>query len=354
MVGFVVILGLILTGSLLSSLADDFEDRGEDFVRDQEEFVRDQLDRFEDGQDPAAPADAGVVRAGGAGDDLLRGGAGDDRMVGNLGDDTLEAGAGDDRLFGRSGDDQLFGEGGDDSLFGENGFDLLTGGAGDDLLNGGEGADVLEAGIGNDTLGAGTGDDTLRGDTGNDQLSGGFGQDLLQGGPGADTLQGDGSSDMVDGGTGGDIVNGGEGDDIVIGYARPDGVAFVNGQDPVFLTTDIDDPDELIGGAGDDQLILGRGDAAYGTDGEDNFVLGPWMTGSADTGVIADFEPAGEEILILVPETYTGAGVVEIVAENQDALVRMDGQSYALVIGAAGSLTPAMVSVVFTPSVVAA
>ena len=77
------------------------------------------------------------------------------------------------------------------------------------------------------------------------------------------------------------------------------------------------------------------------------------MTGSTDAGVIADFEPTGEEIVIVVPENYAGPATVSILPDGPDALVQMDGQTYARVTGAASTLTASMVSVVFSQFVVA-
>ncbi|MDP5350278.1 MAG: hypothetical protein NWQ32_18105 [Paracoccaceae bacterium] len=174
----------------------------------------------------------------------------------------------------------------------------------------------------------------------------------MQGNGGADTLEGDSGDDVLEGGAGNDLLNGGDGSDVVIGIVRPDGTSVVSGGERILPATDVVDPDMLYGGEGEDLMILGRGDIAYGGGGEDNFAVGTWMTASTDTGVIADFEPTGEEILVLLPDTYTGAGVVTIQGEGADALVRVDGQTYARVTGAAGALTPAMVSVVFSPFVV--
>ncbi len=192
----------------------------------------------------------------------------------------------------------------------------------------------------------------MRGGAGDDALLGGVGDDLLQGNGGADTLDGEGGDDILEGGAGTDLLYGGEGSDVVIGIQRPDGATVVSGGEQILPATDVVDPDTLFGGAGEDLMILGRGDTAFGGGGEDNFTVGTWMTASTDTGIIADFEPTGEEILVLLPQTYTGAGVVTILGESTDALVQVDGQTYARVTAAAGTLTPAMVSVVFTPFVV--
>ena len=295
MVELLLVMGLIATGSLLSGLFGDDED-----------------------DTSSNPEEPGLQLRGGPEDDLLTGGAGDDSMVGNLGNDTLNAGDGDDLLLGRSGSDLLSGESGNDSLFGENGSDQLSGGEGDDLLDGGAGMDLLIGGLGNDVL---------RGEQDDDALEGGLGSDSLFGGAG---------------------------DDVLIGYTRPDGAAISGTAGPVFGDADTVDPDTLDGGDGEDLLILGRGDTAFGGAGQDAFLTGSWMTGSADTGIIADFQPVDDEILILLPEDYAGAEVITIEADGADALVRMDGQTYARVTGAAATLTPAMVSVVLTPNVVAA
>jgi Ca2+-binding RTX toxin-like protein len=296
---------------------------------------------------------AGVRLRGGPLDDVLTGGVDNDTLIGNLGDDTLVGAAGDDELSGRSGNDHLFGGDGNDTLSGENGDDQLFGGAGFDLLQGGEGADFLHGGNGNDTLEGGAGVDTLRGGAGDDLMLGGLDDDLLIGGQNNDTLFGGAGDDVLEGGPGSNSMVGGDGDDLLIGYTRPDGASLFGKIDPnvssselAFGTTDALDPDTLEGGEGEDMLILGRGDTAFGGAGEDVFVTGVWMTGSTDTGVIADFEPTGEEILILVPGDYAGAGVVTIVADGADALVTMDGQTYARVTGAAATLTIGMVSVV--------
>lgn len=271
------------------------------------------------------PDTTGLRLVGGPGDDLLTGGAGNDTLIGNLGDDTLSGARGADLLFGRGGDDLLTGGAGDDTLWGENGTDQLYGGAGQDLLYGGAGSDALFGGAG---------DDTLHGDAGDDVLEGGAGQDMLYGG---------------------------DGDDVLIGYLRPDGTAVGDAQGDTqgeapeqrYATTDTLDPDTLYGGAGEDLLVLGRGDVAYGGEGEDTFLLGPWMTGPDDTGTIADFDASGEEILIIVPLDYAGETQIDVETDGADAILRMDGQIYARITDAAQTLTPAMISVAFSPFVTA-
>ena len=212
--------------------------------------------------------------------------------------------------------------------------------------------EVLEQG-GDDTLEGGAGDDILRGMEGDDLLNGGSGEDELVGGAGQDSLNGGDDDDGLEGGADQDILRGGAGDDILVGYLRPDGVSLLQEGERLFPSTDMIDPDTLEGGEGEDLMILGRGDVAYGGAGEDIFTVGTWMAGDVAGGTIADFEPTGEEIVILVPSGYTGAAVVEVVPDGADALVRMDGQTYVRVAGAAVTLTAGMINVAFAPAVTA-
>lgn len=74
------------------------------------------------------------------------------RPGGTKASDTLEGGSGRDTLEGFNGDDALFGNRGDDALFGGSGKDLLSGGEGDDFLLGGSGDDRFDGGPGYDTV----------------------------------------------------------------------------------------------------------------------------------------------------------------------------------------------------------
>lgn len=183
---------------------------------------------------------------GGEGDDVLRGGSANSTLIGANGNDILigglsgDAGFGGDQLYGDSGRDQLFADGATllagrwiakslehadvESLAGAlNALadaDVLSGGPDDDILYGGGGMDLLLGGDGNDTLSGAECIDLLFGQAGDDALFGGTGDDYLNGGRGRDKLSGN------------------DGDDILYGG-------------------DLNEMDELRGGAGSDQFVFG-------------------------------------------------------------------------------------------------
>jgi Ca2+-binding RTX toxin-like protein len=199
----------------------------------------------------------------------------------------IRLGAGDDTLTATEVEDDLTVDAGDgnDIVRTGSGDDLVRGGAGDDLLDGGEGDDVLQGGDGNDRLLGGLGDDFLFGGSGNDTLIGGEGNDLLDGGDGLDTADysaetGDLTLDLVTGkATGSDIgVDTLQNIEIVIGGAGNDRIVIGAGH-------------TAIGGAGDDsiEVTAGAGAAATvdGGEGTDTIKLVGTGTGSlaASTGV---------------------------------------------------------------------
>jgi Ca2+-binding RTX toxin-like protein len=232
-------------------------------------------------------------------------------------------------------------------LFGEADEDTLQGGAGNDLLVGGDDDDSISGGDGDDRLRGGSGDDTMLGEAGDDLLLGGAGDDLMQGGIGSDALEG---------GRGADRLEGGGGDDLLVGLTLANGENVLQseatGTDPESWGADLVDRDTLSGGEGDDLIIMGRGDTALGGAGADSFLVGPWMD-AADTGVISDFDPALDNVAVFLPNSYQGAGTISIGTEGADALVRVDGAVFARVTGAAGALTPAMVSLTTTQDLTA-
>jgi hypothetical protein len=96
-----------------------------------------------------------------------------------------------------------------------------------------KGADELTMNDGNNRVYVRAGDDMVDGGGGNDRLRGGRGDDTLLGGAGDDRLKGGQDDDYLDGGEGDDRIN-----------ARGDG----------------GDPDEVVCGAGEDTVLLGRND----------------------------------------------------------------------------------------------
>ncbi|MEP3035479.1 MAG: calcium-binding protein, partial [Pseudoruegeria sp.] len=143
------------------------------------------------------------------------------------------------------------------------------------------------------------------GGDGYDHLIGGEGDDILSGGAGDDTLEGGFDNDEVTGGLGQDAIMGGGGDDILSGVV----------QDPQ-SGEDLHERDYLNGGVGDDTIQVGNDDVVTGGEGQDNFLLGDWISdGSAAT--IMDFNAAQDSLLI----QYDGISEVEpeVTIESSDA-----------------------------------
>lgn len=271
---------------------------------------------------------------------------------GDSGSDTLTGGGGPDLLDGRGGNDALGGRGGDDTLIGGGGFDNLTGGSGDDLLDGGRGADLLDGGPGDDTLEGGAREDALFGGTGDDSLSGGDVDDELFGGAGDDVLNGDAGGDGLYGGAGNDTLAGGEGDDVLYGVdlideaiLTPEAASGVISEEDFAEFIDLDgDPEEadvLDGGGGNDVLLVGANDVVTGGNGQDDFVLGDWVT-PGNPVTITDFDP-DMDILIFAHEGATPPDDVRLgVSQNGDFVLRSDAGILARLPGTAGAgLTPA-------------
>ena len=196
--------------------------------------------------------------------------------------------------------------------FGGAGNDLLLGGAAANTLGGGWGNDVLRGNGGNDTLAGGDGDDVVDGGTGQDSLSGGVGNDTYLVDDAGDVAveAADAGSDtvfvvangwtvganievarlfagatQVTGGAGADIivanaaavsaVAGGAGDDVLWGggnlaHTLDGGVGddIIRGQDS---------PIRMIGGAGNDQFVIGHLDVT----------INETATGGIDTAWVA-------------------------------------------------------------------
>lgn len=246
------------------------------------------------------------------------------RQMGTAAGDILNGGNGDDTLMGGDGRDVLAGSGGDDLLWGGSGEDGLDGGAGDDLLHGRADNDVITAGGGNDTLRGGVGDDQLAGQSGDDLMAGGLGNDTLLGGEGDDTALGGPGDDWLEGGWGDDALSGGAGDDTVDGGAGNDTLNAGTGAD--FLN----------GGAGDDVLRLTPGTMATGGDGADRFELMPFA-GDADAATVADYDPASDRLVVMLDGQGDGPPPeVSVQDAGEDALILVDGQMVARVVGAAG------------------
>lgn len=264
-----------------------------------------------------APASAGCLIAGGAGNDVLNGPGGGCVLEGGDGADTINGGSGNDTVRpGASGtsdvDTITFGGGYDvidyatesvvpgvsgisgvqasaapgaavwcyslgvgatsarkfvagqehldhyvdapEHMIGTMVADTLCGGGSGTTIEGRDGNDVLIGGAGNDVLHGQDGNDLLNGQAGADHLFGGEGSDNLNGGAGNDHVDGEGGDDShVRGGGGSDTILGGPGNDVL------DEVAFST----IMQGTpgdELDGPDVLDGGPGIDRIDGGAGD----------------------------------------------------------------------------------------------
>jgi Ca2+-binding RTX toxin-like protein len=194
-------------------------------------------------------------------------GAGNDLIVGSSANNVLIGGAGNDTIRGQQGNDTIKGDAGDDSLDGGDGDDWFDGGAGGDIITGGEsaganwGKDTLDYSARTANLNINTTDDQANdGEAGErdniawdvDLIKCGKGNDHVvaranvSGGDGNDTLEGVWGGNTFDGGAGNDVLRAKEDDDVY----------WIDDPTPHVGTT----PSILLGGAGDDRLVAGRGD----------------------------------------------------------------------------------------------
>ncbi len=329
-----------------------------------------------DGADMLFGGTGDDLLAGGAGDDRITGGAGDDTIDGDAGDDLAFGGAGGDDIDGGDGADILFGDlgeatpeaiaslqptiggndrieggAGDDVLVGGSGADRLAGGAGDDILLGdhgrvtldGAGAalrvestnplqgndDVIEAGgganaiiggAGADTVTAGAGDDDIIGDIGVIAFADGTAEadDLLSTDGaigGEDAIDAGSGANAIIGGAGADTITAGAGADVVLGdhgrIAR-DAARALERLSTAFETFGGDDA--IATGAGDDDVIGGRGADAIATGAGDDAVVG-------DIGVISHDGASvdNHDLFALLPE-IGGNDVIEA-GDGDDAVI---------------------------------
>ncbi len=270
----------------------------------------------DDGVDSLLGGDGDDLLDGGRGADRLEGGGGADDVDGSEDADALLGGDGPDRLDGGDGSDDLTGDAGADTLDGGDGDDRLDGGADADALDGGSGNDAATGADGDDTIVGGEGADDLAGGAGFDLVSyaaqtaaltisidgaaddgadgehdvvrpgvehvqGGAGPDRIIGSPAAERLDGGAGDDVLDGGTGPDTLIGADGIDTVTYASRTAAVTatigaggagqagegdvvdasiehLTGGSGPDRLTGALGESNNLVGGPGDDLLVIAR------------------------------------------------------------------------------------------------
>jgi len=259
----------------------------------------------------------------------IEGGEADDRLEGNTGDDFIDGHAGDDVMNGRAGDDTIFGRDGEDVLVGEAGDDMLCSGDGEDFVTGNTGHDLIEGQGDNDFLSGDYGWDTVRGDEGDDTVIGGRGVDVVVGGDGDDVVYGGiienlplnltELTELRDGGSLSDLNGGIEMRDDSIG-------------------------NELWGGTGDDDLILGSGDVADGNNGDDTYHIMSEQKGDV-VPVISSFVPSDDAITVIVDDVEDDADI-SVSDDGNDAVIRMGDTVLARVSGGAGTVTATDISLI--------
>ncbi|WP_298857181.1 calcium-binding protein [uncultured Sulfitobacter sp.] len=253
--------------------------------------------------------------------DRLEGDQGRDFIDGLEGDDVMNGRAGDDIIFGREGEDVLQGEDGDDMLCSGDGDDIVTGNRGQDLIEGQEGDDFVSGDYGWDTVRGDEGDDTVLGGRGFDIVGGGFGDDLVFGG----IIQGvplnlEELTELRDGGSLADI-NGG-----------------INMRDDSL-------GNELYGGFGDDNLVLGSGDIADGNEGDDTFHVMSEQIGENGAAVINNYSVSEDAITIIVDDVDAAAEIT-VADENGNSVISLNGVRLAVVDGTAGTIAASDVSLI--------
>ncbi|MBY5932319.1 hypothetical protein KUV51_04840 [Tateyamaria omphalii] len=300
------------------------------------------FDDDDDNETAAASEPEGVVRNGTDDADTIDGTDGTDLLSGGAEDDTLSGGASSDTLEGGTGDDLLEGNGGNDRLLGQADDDVIVAGGGNDVAAAGSGNDFVQGRGGDDTLNGSLGIDWLEGNDGNDSASGGFGNDTILGGDGADTLNGEGGNDiLISGELSGTPFATEDLEALRDGTTALTTILNLDAETAIPLLDD-DAADVLNGGDGDDALVLGAGDIGTGGEGEDGFALLA-ETADSDAGpsTITDFNSEEDALVILVDPNQTVDPVVDVVDENGDAIITVNGTPISVLVGAAGQIESA-------------
>ncbi|WP_298915544.1 hypothetical protein [uncultured Roseobacter sp.] len=136
----------------------------------------------------------------------------------------------------------------------------------------------------------------ISGDASADVIAGTEQTDYIEGGDGNDQLGGSAGSDLIFGGLGSDVLNG-----------------IVDDPDTVGIM-DTDEGDYLNGGSGDDILILGEDDIAASGEGNDDFLLGDWIT-QGNGAEILDYEPEHDSLMLVWDDTSISADEPDVTVD---------------------------------------
>lgn len=244
----------------------------------------------------------GAEADGGAGDDVLlaapaNGCSSEHEWHGGPGNDIVRGGAYGYYLFGDEGQDVLFSERDARTLFfGGAGDDVISGGAAQDSINGGDGFDLVDYSDRSAPVFVDLSEPGDAGETGEHDLVVAV-EDVI-GGTGDDHLVGSDADNVLDGGPGADSLFGGAGQDAADYSKRLAAVSAVadgtpssgNADDGVSGRRDTiaEDIEDLLGGAGDDQLVGNAGaNSLFGLGGDD-------VLDVSGDGVLADSLSCGE------------------------------------------------------------
>lgn len=168
--------------------------------------------------------------------------------------------------------------------------DPLRGSGGDDRFAPDAPNPTRQTGESDDLVAALGGNDYIDLAGGNDGAQGGGGNDSMNGGEGNDTLLGQAGNDTLDGGAGSDVMLGGAGDDVML-----DAEASLTG--PAVATS----ADTYVGGAGNDSITLGDTDKAYGGTGDDQFFSDRYYSSSGLKLVLVDGGAGNDSLMLSGP-----------------------------------------------------
>lgn len=224
------------------------------------------------------------------------------------------------------------------------------------MIDGTEEPDSIDGSLVGDQINGREGNDVISALGGRDEVFGREGDDTILGGNSSDVLWGGTENDIVVGGLGSDLIQGNSGNDVLFGLdvglnsqSAADLAAIdLSGVIDPLLAPGITAPapgsdthgnDTLLGGSGDDVILMGGVDVATGGLGTDSFTIGDWSA-PGDVATITDFDPEVE----LVAYNYTAnGGAVPAVTVNPDAdgnaIVSVDGVAVAVVNGAGATMT---------------